>query len=471
MSNALTRALGGALEGVVKSLLPVPGAGGVSTIGSWNQLIQEPFTGAWQRNAEIKADDATRHFAVFACMTLIASDIAKLPFIFKVKRKRHWETVDGNRFSWLEKRPNYYQMPSQFRENWMLSKLQSGNTYALKQRGPGGRVEQLFILDPTKVKVLVSNETGEVFYELQTDNLSGNFGKTLVVPASEIIHDRFNCKNHPLVGISPLYASGMSAMAAIHGQEYMINFLKNAANPGGILVAPGQISQVTADNLKTYFNTNFQGAGAGRIAVVGDGLQFQKLAMSSHDSQLIEHLKWSAETICAVFHVPAFMVLGTTPGSNVEALKEQYYSQCLQVLITQMMEAIDLGLEVPDNESIELDQYELLRGDTTSRYNAYDKGIKGSFLTINEARVREDLEPKTGGDTIWMQQQNFSLEALEERDRTNPLGLPAPAPAAAPAPAEPAQPAPVDEEVPAEDDAKALFEFLTKSLDGESHEA
>lgn len=478
MSNALTRALGGAIDLVVKSFMPVPGAGGYSTIGSWNQLIQEPFTGAWQRNAEIKVDDATRHFAVWSCITQISSDVAKLPFVFKVKKKSNWQSVDGSRYSWLQSRPNYYQTPIQFRENWLLSKLQTGNTYVLKQRNPMGRVEQLFVLDPTKVKALVVPTTGEVFYEIATDILAGNFGETLVVPASEIIHDRFNCKNHPLVGMSPLYAAGLSAMAAIHGHQHMINFLKNQANPGGILTAPGAITQLTVDNLKEYFSTNFSGAGAGKIAVVGDGLKFERLAMSSADAQLIQHLRWSAENICAVYHVPSYMIIGTTPGSNVEAMKEQYYSQCLQVLIAQMQECLDLGLDVPEDESIELDQYELLRGDMTSRFNAYDKAIKGSFMTINEARAREDLEPKEGGDTIWMQQQNYSLEALSERDRTNPLGLPVPAPGTVQEePEDEDKKAPEPKKNPDEqqeedgDEARSLLEFFKKSLDGENYEA
>ena len=435
----------GSLQTVAKSLSPL-GSGAFRGSGGWSQLIQEPFAGAWQQNQELAVSDSTRYFAVYACTTLSASDIGKRPFLVKRLTKNWWQTQATSGSSWRNSKPNHYQTPSKFKEQWILSKLLQGNTYALKKRAPGGRVEALYILDPTRVTPLVSNETGEVFYQLSIDNLSG-LVKDLVVPASEIIHDRMNCLFHPLVGIPPLYAAGLSANMGLAGQNNMLNFVRNASNPGGILTAPGEISKDTADSLKEYFNTKFSGSNAGRIAVVGDGLKFERMAMSSHDAQLLEHLRWSAESICACFHVPAYMVIGVAPASgNIEVLREQYYGQCLQALINSMQECLDDGLDVGDTWAIELDLAELVRADTSTRITSLTNAVKGSIMTVNEARFREDLPPVEGGDTVYMQQQNYSLEALSERDKQNPLLAPPPAPA----PVAPAAPEAVDSE---DDDA------------------
>ncbi|MBR1895497.1 MAG: phage portal protein, partial [Pyramidobacter sp.] len=40
----------------------------------------------------------------------------------------------------------------------------------------------------------------------------------------------------------------------------------------------------------------------------------------------------------------------------------------------------------------------LLRGDIKSRYEAYQIGINNGFLSPNEARAKEDLNPREGGD-------------------------------------------------------------------------
>ncbi|MDM2931996.1 hypothetical protein [Citrobacter sp. Cu233] len=50
--------------------------------GGWSPLfgfMHEPFAGAWQRNLEINQDTVLSYYAVFACISLIASDIAKMP--------------------------------------------------------------------------------------------------------------------------------------------------------------------------------------------------------------------------------------------------------------------------------------------------------------------------------------------------------------------------------------------------------
>jgi phage portal protein BeeE len=75
--------------------------------------------------------------------------------------------------------------------------------------------------------------------------------------------------------------------------------------------------------------------------------------------------------------------------------------------------------------------------DTAGRFAAWKNAISGSFMTPNEARLEEDRTPIAGGDTLYMQQQNYSLEALSARDKEqikNP-GAATAAPPAKPLPA------------------------------------
>src|SRR5690606_8291640 len=152
----------------------------------------------------------------------------------------------------------------------------------------------------------------------------------ILVPASEIIHDRFNCLFHPLVGVSPIFANGVAATQGLRIQNNAANFVGNQSQPGGILTAPGATSDDTAARLKEYWETNFTGEKAGKVAVVGDGLEYKALAISAHDSQLIEQLKWTAEVVCSTYHVPPYKIgVGTMPTyNNIQSLNVEYYSQC-----------------------------------------------------------------------------------------------------------------------------------------------
>ena len=154
-----------------------------------------------------------------------------------------------------------------------MSKLTRGNTYALKQRDGRQVVEALYLLDPSRVEPLVSPD-GAIYYRLHSDGLNGVKGEEVVVPASEIIHDRINCLFHPLVGVSPLYACGVAAGHGLAMQQQSSNFFGNGARPSAIITAPTAISQESAERIQAAWATKFSGANAGRVAVLGDGLQY-----------------------------------------------------------------------------------------------------------------------------------------------------------------------------------------------------
>lgn len=388
----------------------------VSGSGGWQSLVGEPYAGAWQLNDELTTETQLAFYAVYSCITLISNDIGKLPPVIYQMDDGIKKPVADSPYQRLMKKPNRYQNHIQFKEWWLLSKLTRGNTYALKQRDANGMVIALYLLDPTRVRVLVADD-GSVFYELSRDNLAGT-DSTVTVPASEIIHDRMNCLFHPLVGISPLFACGLASGQGLAILQNSKNFFANGSQPGGILTAPGAISDETAARLKTAWATNYSGVNAGKVAVVGDGLKYEPMAITAHDAQMVEQLKMTGEIVCSVFHVPSHMAIAGQPPNynNIEALNLQYYSQCLQSLIEQFEAVMMDGLGLPKGRGIELDLGILLRMDTATQAKVAADEIGAGFLAPNEARRRRNLPPLEGGDTAYMQQQNYSLAALARRD-------------------------------------------------------
>src|SRR5690606_33826764 len=153
----------------------------------------------------------------------------------------------------------------EFFRSWIFSLLLWGNTYVLKERDQNGFVARLYVLDPQRVTPLVS-EDGGVYYRLNNDNLNGIRESSITVPASEIIHDRMNTLWHPLIGVSPISASGMAATQALAIQDNSAKFFQNMSRPSGVLEAPGAISNETASRIKTAWEENFSGANAGKVA-------------------------------------------------------------------------------------------------------------------------------------------------------------------------------------------------------------
>ena len=392
---------------------------GLSSVQSsgWTPLIHEPFTGAWQQNKELKREGVTSFYAVFACISKISQDLSKLPLLLKKKEGDIWVTTKDHKFNFL-KRPNHFQTTQQFLEAWINSKHLRGNTYVLVQRDLYGRPEKYYVLNPDLVKPLVDDD-GRVFYQLSSDKLSGLTDATVVVPASEIIHDRWNCFYHPLVGLPPIMACYMAVGAGMAIQNNSAAFFNNGGHPSGVLTAPGHIDKAKAEDMQQRWREKYSGNNAGNTAVLGDGLQYQAIGMSAIDAQLIEQLKLSGEIVCSAFKIHPFMIgMGTLPsGMKVSDLNELYYSGCMQTLIEAIENLFERHTDAErQGFTIEFDLKALIRMDSTAQMQNLKLGIDGAILCTNEARQELGLKPVEGGDSPMVQQQNYSLAALAKRD-------------------------------------------------------
>ncbi|EBG9558152.1 phage portal protein [Salmonella enterica subsp. enterica serovar Lome] len=392
----------------------------VSALGAdagWFPIIRESYAGAWQQGVTVSKETVLAFYAIFSCISLISSDIAKMPIRLMAEGSDGIgiEQKSGD-VVLLLRRPNSFQNRIQFFENWMVSKLTRGNTYVLKVRNSKGKVIQLRILDPDRCRPLVSPD-GAVFYEIAADNIAG-LQEQVTVPAREIIHDRFNCLFHPLVGLPPLYACSMAGMQGQHIQQNSANFFKNGGKPSGVIKVPTAITEAKAKEVKANWDTSYGGENSGKTALLGGGADYVPISMTAVDAQTVEQLKMTGEIACAVYHVPPYKAgVGEAPATdNIEALEQQYYSQCLQIHIESIELLLDEGLDVGNDSNVEFSVDSLLRMDTERRYAAYAKGVGCGVLAPNEARRRENLVPVPGGAYPYLQQQNFSLEALSRRD-------------------------------------------------------
>lgn len=416
-----------------KALNPVPQRG-----GWWR--IMEPFAGAWQRNQEEECGTVLTYPTLYAAIMRIAKDIGKLPFVLKEKQGSGiWMEVENAAYSPVLRKPNHYQTAQQFREQWQVSKLTQGNTYILKGRDERSVVNKLYPLDPFRVKPLVS-DSGAVWYELQTNNLSliPEGGDPLIVPARDIIHDREICLFHPLIGVPPVAAANWAVVKNLRILRSAAEFFGNNAQPSGILTAPGQIQDDTAKRLADYWNANFTGRNAGRVAVVGDDLKFTQLSQKSVDSQMVEQLRYSDNQIAQPFGIPPFKLgIGDLPaGLKADDINILYHSDALSDRIEAMENLLDEALSLPNTLGIWQDISPLMRMDEGKQADVVTKLISGKANTPDEGRFRLGYGPTAGGDTLWGQHQDYPLGVLADRNDLAPV-----APANEPEP----EPEPEDE--------------------------
>jgi HK97 family phage portal protein len=419
--------------------------------GGWQRIL-EPFSGAWQRNVEEKRGDLITYPTLYACLNRISSDIGKLPYTLQqMNQNGTSRAVENPAYSPVLRKQNNFQTPGQFREYWMLTKLTQGNTYVLKKRDERRMVVDLYILDPERVMPMVS-DAGEVYYQLYIDPLNtipkDYPSENLIVPASEIIHDRCMVVHNPLIGIPPLAAAYWPAVKNMKILRSATEFFANNAQPGGILTAPAGMSEDDAKAVKAYWDENFTGDKAGRIAIIGADMKFTPFAMKSIDSQMIEQMAYSDKQICQPFGIKPYKIGLEAPPSGWKAydINTEYYGDALQTHIEHMESLLNEGLKVRAPLSVELNLDPLLRMDEIAKATKEVQLVGGKIKQPDEARLQFNLAPTPGGDTLWGQNQDYPLGMLADRAEWDPnmlMNQPEPTP---PAPEETPPPPEMSEE-------------------------
>jgi HK97 family phage portal protein len=381
----------------------------------WPSSGDRGAPGSWQMNLNAPGSQTAllAFSAVYACINVISSDIAKLGWtLLRALADGGEEEATNSPIYPLFTRPNSYQTTVDFVQQFIACALFTGNACALKEFNERGVPIALHVMPPGTCEPLVS-ELGDVFYKLGRNNFAAESGG-VTVPARAVIHHRLMTLRHPLVGISPITAAAMSAATGLTILKNQGVFFENMSRASGVLKAPGRISKELAERLKKDWEENFSAGKFGKTAVLGEGLEWQPLTITAVDSQLIEQLRWTGDDVARVYRVPTFMLgdLSKSTYKNSEQMQRTYYSGCLQYHIEALEARFDAGLEVEPRHGIEFRIENMLRTEIDVRFEAYAKALQSSWLTINEVRAEERRSKIAGGDEPMVQIQYAPLSQI-----------------------------------------------------------
>src|SRR6185503_13850079 len=97
----------------------------VDSYGWWPRIF-ESYPGAWQQNVVVDRASVSAYWAVFACVTMIASDISKLNARV-MERNKTTGVLKGTFLRPVLRKPNHFQTSVEFFFFWMVSQLLHGN--------------------------------------------------------------------------------------------------------------------------------------------------------------------------------------------------------------------------------------------------------------------------------------------------------------------------------------------------------
>lgn len=271
-----------------------------------------------------------------------------------------------------------------FTAETVSSLAQRGNAYWLIKRDPAGDIICLDVLDPTRVIVNFDRARRGRIYDYD--------GKRL--KPEEITHLRLTHTPGELLGLSPLQTCAHTIKGALDTQTYAAQWTKTAGVPSGILTTDQPLSKEQAEEYKKQANKALQYENG--IAVLGSGLSYRKLLFTPAEIQYLESQRDAVTKIARMFGIPAKMLLAAVDGSsdtysNVEKENQQFARLTLMAYIGEIEDA--LTALTPRGQQVRFNLDGLLRSDTKTRYEAHQIGINAGFLTIDEVRAIEGLQP------------------------------------------------------------------------------
>jgi HK97 family phage portal protein len=386
--------------------LPVASAGTVINATTPDELDLMLRSGLSSAGQVVTAATALRTPAVMACVRLISGAVANMPCAIKrrVDDRTRLSLTDHPVWRLMNRRPNKWQKPAQFKRMMQGHVLLRGNAYAAKIRGVRGDVIALIPLHPERViKRQYSDFTCDYVYT----SLSGG---SQVLQESDVMH-LMGLSLDGVTGLSPISYMRETIGEARAMQAHGATVFENGANVSGAFKLPAgrTLSADQIEGLRTQLDEYRSGGSRdGKVIVLEDGLEFEQMALSAEDAQWIEARKFSRGDIAMFFGVPPHMIgdtdKGTSWGSGLETQGQGFVTFTLEDHLTMWEEAIGADLidwEANPDIYARFNRNALVRGDLKARWEAYVKAMQWGVYSPNDVRQLEDENPRDGGDVYY----------------------------------------------------------------------
>lgn len=367
--------------------------------------------------ASVTPDTALTYTAVYSAVKIISETMASLPLItYRRLSDGGKERVPTHPVAeLLFRKPNRWQTPFEWKEMMQGHVLLRGNAYS-QIVFTNGRPSELIPLHPSRVTPEMGDDG--VVYKYREPG-----GDTILFRQEQIFHLR-NITLDGVVGISPIAAAREAIGLGMSAQEHGARLFGQGARPAGVLTHPGKLDKIGADRVKQSWQSAYGGlTQAHSVAVLEEGMNFQQIEMTSEDSQWIESRKFQLEEISRYYRIPLskLNVMENANFSNMEQQALQFVQDCIMPWSVRWEEAVlrDL-LMLPTDRDLysEFQMQSLLRGDNETRFKAYAIARQNGWMSANEIRAAENLNPMgEEGDVYWAPVNMTNAEVLTDAER------------------------------------------------------
>lgn len=367
----------------------------------------------------VSPETALRLSTVYKCVRVRAETIGMLPLmVYRRMPDGRGKDVarDHPLYALLHDQPNPWQTAMGWRQMMQAHLDLRGNAYAELIYSGAGRLEMLVPINPDTVRVEVMSD-GWPRYLVRNAK-----GRDRVLVRGEILHVA-GLSADGYCGLNPIELERESIGAGIAARDYGSRYFLNGARPPFWVKFDGKFESAKAkQEWVQKFADRYGGANSGKVPVMERGMTIEALGVKNSDAEYMAWRKATEIDIAGIYRVPPHKlgILDRATWGNIEHQQTDFVSDAILPSCATWEQSLLRDLDFGDDSFPEFKLSGLLRGDTTTRFSAYGKGIKDGWMTRNEARLAESMNPIDGLDEplqpLNMAPAGAAVEAAEPED-------------------------------------------------------
>lgn len=384
----------------------------------------------------VSESTALNYAAVWQAVSLIAGDVGSLPLLFYKRTKGGGKEryTDHPTYELLRTAPNPEMSAMTFRQVLQAHLLTWGNAYSEIERDGAGRPVALWPMLPSHVRPFRTPQK-QLRYTVHSDS-----GPDIEFRPDEVLHIP-GLGFDGTLGYSPIRQARESLGLLAATEKFGATFFGNGTSFGGALKHPKVMGTPAQNTLRDSINALHRGPDrAHRFLILEEGMEFARFGVDPNDAQFLETRTFQIHEVARWFNLPLHKLREMKDSSvraNIEQEALDYVTSTLRPWLTAWEQEINRKLVSPRERHIQYAEFlveGLLRGDLKSRYDAYAVGRNWGWLSVNEIRSFENMNPVDGGDTYLSPSNMVPADRLDEIVDKQVAPTPAPV---APVPAAP----------------------------------
>jgi HK97 family phage portal protein len=375
--------------------------------GSGDKALLDLFGGKpVSSGVTVTEDKALTSTVVWACVQLIAGTLGSLPLIHyrRLANGGKERATDTRLYRLLHDTPNDEMSASTFAETLTVHVLLWGNAFAEIRYDNRGQVGALWPIEPWRVQGK-RTEAKELYYLVD--------GQTKLA-ADEMLHIP-GLTPDGVWGYSPIQKAREALGLLLAAEKFGGVFFGQGSSFGGILTHPGKLNEAAEKNLRNSLEQRAQGVErAHNFIILQEGIRYDKVGIPPDDAQFLETRKFQVGEIARIFGVPPHMVgdveRSTSWGTGIEAQNIGFVTYTLRRWLVRFEQEITRKLISPLERNLQFVEFlvdGLLRGDTQTRYAAYQVGRNGGWFSANDIRRLENLDPLGPDGDVYLVPMNM----------------------------------------------------------------